>query len=339
MLRFLRSLVGAGERKAGYPESLVKDLIERAVDATDPWLRAVSGYRKKLRPAVIRSLDHVTSLMGGLPSPIPLCSGCYDDDPFLKALFASKAEMRTVLRNDRNLAVFRKGLETVPQRIIALLIMEKKESAIFGVEMTGDVVARDVCQETVSFVAHRFVDPAADEGETRRLLRFRAFDRLISIALKRITGMKVERKDLEGRRNVLQGKLDLLQQGGWGFEGNGSERDHDMAGLEEGIGRINSRLSGLGGNDRMLECYLDALSDVLGHPEDHLWGKKETVVLDSMGIKRSQPGNNAHELTFVELENSTGRRLIIALVDIAGDELEEGICWQKDGGPHPGTPH
>ncbi len=325
MLRFLRSLLGAGEEKSRQPESLVKDLIERTVDATDPWLRAVSGYRKKLRPAVVRSLDHVTSMMERLPPPIPLCAGCFDDDPFLKALFASKAEMRTVLGNDRNLALFRKGRETVPQRIIALLIMEKQESAIFGVEMAGDVVARDVLQETVSFVAHRFVDPAADEAETRRLLRFRAFDRLISVALKRITSMKVERKDLEGRRNMLQGKLDLLQQGGWGFEGNGTDGYPDMPVLEEELGRINSRLSGLGGNDRMLECYLDALTDVLGHPEDHLWGKKETVVLDSMGIKRSQPGNNAHELTFVELENSTGRRLTIALVAIAGDELAEGI--------------
>jgi len=334
MLRYLRSLLGNGGESARHPESLVKDLIERAVDATDPWLRAVPGYRKKLKPAVVRSLDHVTSLMERLPAPIPLCSCCFDHDPFLKALFASKAEMRTVLGNDRSLALFRKGRETVPQRIIALLIMEKKESAIFGVEMTGDVVARDVLQETVSFVAHRFVDPATDEEKTRWLLRLRAFDRLISIALKRITSMKVERKDLEGRRNMLQGKLDLLQQGGWGFEGNGADGNRDMPGLEEEIGRINSRLSGLGGNDHMLECYLDALTDVLGHPEDHLWGKKETVVLDSMGIKRSQPSSNAHELTFAELENSTGRRLIIALVAIAGDELS----FSSNQGTAPGTP-
>lgn len=321
MIRFLRSLFGAGDENSRYPEQLVRDLVERAVDATDPWLRAVSGYRKKMRPAVIRSLDHVTSMMEDLPCPIPLCIGCYDVDPLLRALFASKTEMSTVLCKDRNLSLFLRGAKAVPREIFALLIMEKKEGSIFGVEMTGDVVTRDVYQVTVSFVAHRFVDPASNEAETRRLLTFRAFDRLISLALKRITGMKMERKDLEGRRTMLQSKLDLLQQGGWGFEGNGSERGSDMPSLEEEIGRINTRLSRLGGNDRMLEVYLDALADVLGHPEQHLWGRKETVILDSMGIKRGELISNANELTFLELENSAGRILNVALVAIPGEEL------------------
>jgi len=321
MLRLLRSLFGAGDKNSRYPQQLVRDLVERTVDATDPWLRAVSGYRKKLRPAVIRSLDHVTSMMENLPPPVSLCIGCYDVDPLLRALFASKAEMSAVLDRDRNLSLFLRDAKTVPPVVFALLIMEKKESSILGVEMTGDVVTRDVYQVTVSFVAHRFVDPASDEGETRRLLTFRAYDRLISLALKRITGMKMERKDLEGRRSMLQSKLDLLQQGGWAFEGDGSARESDMPSLEEEIGRINTRLGRLGGNDRMLEVYLDALADVLGHPEQHLWGRKETVILDSLGIKRGELISNAHELTFLELENSTGRILNVALVAIPGEEL------------------
>lgn len=321
MLRFLRSLFGAGDDLAGYPEALVRDLVERAVDATDPWLRAVSGYRKKLRPAVVRALDHVAVMMDALPPPVPLCFSCFDENPLLRALFTSKAEMASILGNDRSLKLFLQGAGTTPREIVALLVMEKKENTIFGVEMSGDVVVRDVPQLTVSFVSHRFVDPAADEDETRRLLRFRAYDRLIGLALKRISGMKVERKDLEGRRAMLRSKLDLLQQGGWGFEGDGSEPNPDMPGLEEEIGRINTRLGRLGGDDRMLEVYLDALVDVLGHPDQHLWGKADTIILDSRGIKRSQLVENAHELTLIELENSAGRRLNLALVAIPGDEL------------------
>lgn len=320
MLRYLRSLFNSGEEYAKYPEPLVRELIERAVEGTDPWLRAVSGYRKKLRPAVIRAFDHVTALMGALPPPVPLCISCYDEDPFLKALFTTRAEMLEVLGNDRNLKLFMQGVEAVPGQIIALLIMEKKESMIFGVEMTGEVVARDVPQMTVSFVAHRFVDPATNEEETRRLLRLRAYDRLISLALRRITGMKVARKDLEGRRTVLQSKLDLQQQGGLGFEESGSGRDSDMP-VEEEIERINAQLRQIGSDDRMLEVYLDVVIDVLGHPEKHLWGKKETIILDSMGIKRSQLIESAHALTFLELENSTGRIINITLVAIPGNEL------------------
>ena len=71
----------------------------------------------------------------------------------------------------------------------------------------------------------------------------------------------------------------------------------------------------------MLEVYLDALVDVLGHPDQHLWGKTDTIILDSRGIKRSQLVENSHELTLIELENSAGRRLNLALVAIPGDEL------------------
>ncbi len=47
MLRLLQSIFGLGDTTGGYPEDMVRKAIERAVDGTDPWLRAISGYRKK----------------------------------------------------------------------------------------------------------------------------------------------------------------------------------------------------------------------------------------------------------------------------------------------------
>ena len=46
-----------------------------------------------------------------------------------------------------------------------LLAMEKEERGVFGVALSGDVVMRDVPQTTVSFDAHRFLDPSADGRE------------------------------------------------------------------------------------------------------------------------------------------------------------------------------
>lgn len=45
MFKLFQSLFGS-ETKGSYPESLVKAAIERAVEGTDPCLRAVSGYKK-----------------------------------------------------------------------------------------------------------------------------------------------------------------------------------------------------------------------------------------------------------------------------------------------------
>jgi hypothetical protein len=219
MLRLLQSIFGGGEVKGGYPEAIVKMAIERAVDGTDPWLRSVSGYKKKLRPAVIRAIDHVIALVDGLPPPIPVDLQCRGDDPLLKAFFISLDEMRKVFGTDRMLTGFLRGAAVVPEKIIALLAMEMNEKVILGSELSGDIVVRDVPQLTVGFEAHRLIDPSGDQEETRRLLMRRAYDNLIKCALKRITMTMSERKYLERRRALLQSKLALLERGGWSFEG------------------------------------------------------------------------------------------------------------------------
>jgi hypothetical protein len=113
--------------------------------------------------------------------------------------------------------------------------------------------------------------------------------------------------------------LNILQRG-WGFEG-GTIDSADIPGLEEQIGQIEAQLLEIGGDDRMFEVYLDILIEVLGRPEEHLWGTKETLILDSMGIKRNQVASNVYELTFPELFNSEGRSIVLLLVTLSGEEL------------------
>ena len=59
MLRIFYSIFGGDEEAGRYPDTLIKAAIERAVDGTDPWLRGLSGYPRKLRPAVLHAIDHV----------------------------------------------------------------------------------------------------------------------------------------------------------------------------------------------------------------------------------------------------------------------------------------
>ena len=73
MLKLLQSIFSQEpETSALYSEKLIEKAIERVVDGTDPRLRAVSGYRKFLRPAVIKAVDYTFELVDGLPSPVIL---------------------------------------------------------------------------------------------------------------------------------------------------------------------------------------------------------------------------------------------------------------------------
>jgi hypothetical protein len=325
MFKFLQSIFKVGQTKGSYPESLVNKAIERAVDGTDPLLRAVLGYKKKLRPAVRVAIDHVISLVDGLPAPKPISLESRGYDPLIRALFISVDEMRKVFGKDRNIADFLRGVSVVPEKITALLVMEKNEKVIYRAEMSGDVVERELPRKHIGFEAHRLIDPSGDEGETRRLLKVRAYDHLVSLALNRITTMKAEREDLKQYRTLFQTKLNILRQAGWGFEAVGYVDGTDISEMEEMIGRIEAQLKERGGADQMLKTYLDILVDVLGRPEEHLWEKKETMILDSMGIRCEQVSSNASELTFNELFNSEGRSLVVLPVALNGGEIRS-IC-------------
>jgi hypothetical protein len=322
MLRILQSLFGFGETSGGYPESIVKMAIERAVDGTDPWLRAITGYRKKLRPAVLKAMDHVVSLVEGLPPPIPVSADAYRFNPELKSFFISTEEIRGVLEKDRNLKDFLRKRENGADTVTALMFMEKKESRVFGAEMDGDRVIRDTPRTMVSFESHRLFDPSPDEGKTRLQLKRRAFDYLIRVALQRISAAKSERKDLERRNALLLSKIDILRRGGWGFNGVDSSQCEDVGALEEKLNLIQSQLASLGSDDCLLQTYLDILIDVLGHPEDHLRGGLETMYLDDMGIKREQASQNASELKLYTLHDTNGLCRIARMISLHHEELQ-----------------
>jgi hypothetical protein len=201
--------------------------------------------------------------------------------------------------------------------------MEKEERVIFGAALSGDVVIRDVPQVTVSFDAHRFLDPSGDEKVNSFELKKRAFDHLISLALKRLSSVKSERKDLERWRTLLQSKLNLLERGGWGFrESEGADRP-DAPSVEVQLGQIEAQLKEIGGDDRMFEAYLDIVIDVMGHPEQHLLSRNETIYVDRMGIKHEEPADDAAALSLTVLHNAEGRSLVVLPVVIQGAELRE----------------
>lgn len=320
MLQLLRSIFGSA-RQGSYPESLVIEAIERAVDGTDPWLRSVSGYRKKLRPAVLKAIDHVVMMVNSLAAPLPLTLAGYGDDPRLRNFFLSAKELQQFLSNDPALAGFLRTAMSSQAQVFALLAMEKEEKVSFGAALSGDVVIHDVPQVTVSFEYPRLIDPADAEKKNRRLLMRRGYDHLLSLALKRLTFVKSERKDLERRRTLLKAKLNLLEREGWGFDNADAAEKLSVAELEARLGQIETELQEFGGKDCESEACLQIVADLLGKPDEYLVGKSETIFVNRLGIKQNEAASDAPPLTFSELRNAEGRSLAVLLVSIPAEEL------------------
>jgi hypothetical protein len=310
MLSLFKSIFKGTETSGRYPKSLVDEAIERAVDGTDPWLRGLSGYRRKLRPAIHAAIDHVVTLVDGLAPPRSASRDGYARDPMLQAMFLSAAQMRQLLHD-----LLQAQSSTVGSPC-ALLINSLEERGIFGADLQGDTLVRDVAQVTVSFANHQLLDPSGREEETRRLLKRRAFDHLLHLALHRMVNTRELRKDLGNRHTLLQAKLDILKRGNWGFDHSAPKAPDDVAVLEKQLAEIEAQLKLVGSDNQSLEVAMQLLVDVLDRPQQHLWADRRLLAVDRMGIRRAAASAAAPELQLQLLHNAEGRSVVATLVNI-----------------------
>ena len=327
MLKLFQSIFGldgGGDESQGrYPEALIEMAIERAVDGTDPRLRALSGYRKRLRAPVIHAADHVIAMVDGMLAPLSASSANFSSDARLAALFASAEHMREVFASDSVLGKFR-DQHPGDEKVTALLVAERVEKNVLGMELDGELLKREVAQVAVNFRNQRLVDPDVSEAEMRRQLKRRAFDHLLSLALLRITEVKGERVDLNRQRDLLRRKLSALQHGGWGFDDAGGDRP-DPAALQTELDDIEGQLAGLGVDDRVLSAHLNIVVELLMDAERQLWAEDIVLHLDRMNIQRDAQDSSAREIRFRELRNARGRHLVALLVVVDPSELPRRV--------------
>jgi hypothetical protein len=320
-VKLLQSIFGGNERRGRYPESLVNAAIERTVEGTDARLRAVPNYKKHLRQPVIQAIDHVVALVDHMAAPLGADRRSQSLEPRLAAIFASAPEMLSIFARDAALTAYLATPEgSSATQITALLLAERIERRILGMDVVGDRVRRDVQQVTVSFAGHRLVDPSSSEEETRRQLKRRAFDHLLTLALARIADLRVERQDLLRQRDLIRRKQKALEQGGWCFEAP-ADGAPDPTALEAELDGISAQLEALGVEGGVLRAHLGIVADLLGQAEGQLWAEDLVLSLDSMNIRRDTSNPSARSILFRELHNARGRTAITLPISLTPSEL------------------
>lgn len=320
MLKLFQSFFGRGETAGRYPESLIETAIERAVDGTDTRLRLLPGYRKRLREPVIHAIDHVVALVDAIPAPLDACRDDFNADPRLPALFVSAAQMLELLGHDRAMDACLQAAAGGAERLTALLMAERTEKNVLGMELAGEQLRRDVAQLTIGFRNHRLVDVTDNETETRRLLKRRAFDHLLSLALARIAETRAERTDLARQRDVLRHKLTTLERNGWSFTETEAEPP-EPATLQTELDDIENQLQSLGADADVLGNHLDIVADLLGQAEQQLRIETIGMRLDSMNIQRDARDASARDIVLHEIHNARGRSIVLLLISVKPGEL------------------
>jgi len=129
VLRLLQSIFSATPNQSGkFDPALIRGAIERVVDGTDPRLRMVRHYRKRLWPAVERAIEYVIELVDALPPPVEIRSHSFTADPRLRALFTSTRHLQEILSFGKELHHYRQRIGGgLPTDLYAVLRTERFE--------------------------------------------------------------------------------------------------------------------------------------------------------------------------------------------------------------------
>jgi hypothetical protein len=293
------------------PEDLLDAAIERAVDGTDPRLKMLSAYDRKLRGPVARAVQYVIRLVDDLPAAEPLQVDTFANNPALAAIFYSAEQLQRIVAQDTELKSFRKLNPLNPGPVSALLLVGTTQKKTIGTALVDDKMRKDVAQTSVDFHDQRFMAPARIELETRDLLKRRAFDHLLLVAMSRITRQGQQRQELQAHRAVMQSKLKLMTRSGGFHQQHGLE---EQAGLQGKMEKIEQQLAALGPDEKVLPSNLAMVLEVLENAKDHLWLDHTTLCIDRYYVLHSVPSRGTPAIDFMQLHGTDADTLIIQLV-------------------------
>lgn len=314
MLNLLRNIFSAtDDTRVKLPGELVSMAVERAVDGTDPRVRILRGYKKALRKPVAHAVDYVIGLVDSFPAPVAADDAALAANPALAALLYSESRRDKLFSGDAALREFKANNAATAGPVTALLAARRIEKRTFGTALVGEQVQSDVPLTTVSFDQHRLLELAGDEQETRRQLKRRAFDHLLSIALGHITERKEERDNLASRKALLRARLDTVRRGG-GFDRQASAVE--LGQLQHRLEEIDVQLSALVAPEDTLSANLGIVADVLAAPAKHLWQHEKLLCLDRLYVLHDTPGPASPPTAFTELHNSEGLQATIMMISI-----------------------
>lgn len=311
----------------------VETILERVVDGTDGRIRLVSGYRKKLRDVIRSSLAFADELVGQIPGAIEVNHHTFVSDPYVNAFFANISELRTIFSHSSEIKDFLEGYgDNAATECCALLCMHMDQKTVMGMELTGEMLNKDVRQTAVNFSDHRIYSPTPREQETRAGLKQCLFDGLVTNALERIIHLRLSNYRLKSELQVLKARQRRYQQA-WQNTPDAKTRS-EYENICRQVEQLESELAGI--PLATPQAALEQVITVFSNPEVFVRLRKFSLRLNKMGIligrDARQPCNDI-DLTEVTIGESLPR--IVTLARFPKSEILPSPCSSSDRGFSP----
>jgi len=262
--------------------ALADPLIDRIVAATDRRLVNVKDLRRRLRAPVASAHERLAAMVALIPGPYEVGAAAWSRDFALRPLFARAADAASVFNEDAGVRAF---FDAHPASdCLAMLGLLQSERRVLATISQGGSLQAEAARTTMSFGEPRILAPAVDEASVRAELATRCIEYLAMRALEQVGTLRVQRRESEKERALLQAELRLAERRGAGLGAmGGSASARDKAAVERDLARVVSELS-QGASGDLLPALVDALVELLGHPDDHLAIEPGGLALDAMNF-------------------------------------------------------
>lgn len=314
-------------------EASINRAIERVVEGTNPKIRAVTGYRAKLRPYMQRALDHAEYVAERIPGPLDCCRRAWAEDPSVNAFFSGVDELRRTFGRNAELRNLY-GQNPDLAEAFLLLTMERKEIDTFGTAVDGGMLKRDVKQVTVAFSSHQVDMPSATEKELREKLKYRAFDVLVCRALQQISAYEARTHELETTLSRLKTKQKLFDMRSASLETTMIDLETRADGVQEIAAQIEETEQALlsaRAEFYTLEDAIDVIKDVFGNPDQYVALIPYSVHLNRFNVRTDgTKGEQGQEVCLSELKLCHDLERVVLIARFPRDEMPpEDHCLRE----------
>lgn len=304
------------------PEIL--DTVESVVDSIDSKLRLAPGYQKELHSVILSSLEYSDDLVERIPPAIEVSRRNFSNDPYVNAFFTNATDLQSVFSHSSEIQDYMEEIREDDALCCALLCMHRSEKTVLGMELSGDMLKKDVRQIAVSFSDHMIYSPAPSEAETREGLKHCMFQGLVTNALGHIMSLRLASHRLQSRHRILHSRLRHYRQKAT-ENGTDSETATSLAQeIQEAEKELQSIEQQMLNTPALLtpKVLLDRVSDVFSRPDEFVSVREVPLRVNKMGIKisdnSSEPSNKLN-LTEVTIGDDSPR--VVTLAKFPKEEL------------------
>jgi len=274
--------------------------IERAVSGVEPLLMQTRKYPEAYRKAVMTALEYTHNLAFSIPGPVAVNLDSYAKDAFVHAIFPSMDLVSEAFRASRAMQDYLHN-HPATDEAYALMGMRRFEKTMMGMQLSGEVIQRDVPQKIIYFTDHTIVDPAPSEQQARKQMAWEFFDSLVDKVAKRVALRKQEMQAQLQEMDLLKARLH-------------SANAETRPAMEK---EFSSMLASLQTATRSLDLhnYPEDFEAVLLDPEAHLRLNQSPMILDSMGIRQnSDEAEPGEQIIFNDLIGFDRRDWTVTMV-------------------------